>query len=87
MAEMTVVEAVAIINKRKMLAYVNGGKPVYRYYLTDSERDQIATLLGEQAAEIERLKCCGNCKWDEVGYCPSTAEVINDKCNRWEAMK
>ena len=53
MAEMTVGEAIFALHKNGVI-------------LSNSIKRQIATLLDSQAAEIERLKCCGNCTYYET---------------------
>ena len=75
MSEMTVNEA-----KELLSAFGNFcGKDT----VPGKNLQQIAALLESQAQTIEKLKCCGNCKFDD-SYCPATAEIINDKCNAWE---
>ena len=58
MAEMTAAEVVAWLTDDKAF-----GQECY-------SRKQIAQLIEQQQQQIERLKCCGNCK----------NQCVNDKC-------
>lgn len=80
MAEMTVAEASETLFKSVFLA--------------NDERVRIAAMLESQAAEIERLKVCGNCRHFSVGYSGDYCVKImshggketkrTDTCGDWE---
>ena len=60
MAEMTVQEAKTLLTD--WAEWLNDKHETWREVnLTDKEGEQIAALIEQQAAEIERMKCCGNC--------------------------
>lgn len=57
------------------------------------EKEELRRRLDEMAAEIESLKCCGNCKHfvydkeaDEQIYCENDVYpfLIVGRCDKWE---
>ena len=78
MAEMTVVEAVATV-----------------YHVLDlsfEQRNQIAALIEQQAATIEAMKCCENCRhsYTDFGQNSPCGECnlgrVNVQGSKWELV-
>ena len=68
MAEMTVADAIRIINKAK--SYVGQPDDYCSINLTVLEKEQIAALIEQQAVEIERLRLyrgCLDCRFNDSG--------------------
>ena len=79
MAEMTAAQA------RQLLQNPFDKRPRLLEIWSD-KTNQIAALIEQQAAEIERLKCCGNCGRylgdDSDCYKKAPYEI---KCDKWRS--
>ena len=86
MAEMTAAEAVRIINSAK--SYLGQPDDYCSINLTVSEKEQIAAIIEQQAATIEAMKLCWNCKFIEADRCNKHNCLIDypmrDKCDNWQ---
>lgn len=84
MAEMTAAEAVALLRTT-----------VADFEIELEQCHEIAALIEQQAATIEALKCCGNCRqqdgnpYFECAY--MDVESYNEsgcrRCSEWEQVK
>ena len=79
MAEMTAVAIVEWLTSDKAF-----GAECY-------SRKQIATLIQQQAATIEKLKLCWNCKFSEADRCNKHNCLIDypmrEKCDKWQVKE
>lgn len=88
MSEMTVAEAVLCLNNLYPVKDDDDDYgEVIGFLIDKAESDKIAALLTSQQAEIESLKCCGNCK-EFVFVCRHTkrSALPWSKCSKWERM-
>lgn len=86
---MNIEQAVAILLQGAEVAETEDG-------LNDAQRTgsvlrEIAALLTRQQAEIEGLKCCGNCKQYEPEFegCGKQQVIVNrhETCEDWEGAE
>ena len=69
-------------------------------YKTKTEielEQQLAALIEQQAQEIERMKCCGNCKYFGIAWAYEETKCyaghwtqgveITSKCDQWQQVK
>ena len=79
MAEMTAEKAVEWLTSDKAF-----GQECY-------SRKQIAALIEQQAATIEALKLCWNCKFIEADRCNKHNCLVDypmrDKCDNWQVKE
>ena len=41
----------------------------------------------ELEAQVEKMKCCGNCKWYKQGYSDKCYDlIVNKNCDKWEGV-
>lgn len=91
MAEMTAKEAVELLHKNQYQKHVGNGEYDYIHSLTDAEAKGIERLIQQQAATIEKLKLCWNCKFSEADRCNKHNCLIDypmrEKCDKWQVKE
>lgn len=100
MAEMTASEAVELLTAKATIPQDINDSPFFSAYIRIKvdKASAIATLVEQQAQTIERLKCCGNCRYwhllaqdgEVIKYCEwdhkENFAFRTDICKRWKPM-
>ena len=98
MAKITASEAIAILQRRKMLSYKLDGKSVNAILLTEDEQQRLSALIEQQAAEIAKkdslickLKTCRTCNFVMADRCDKHDRLIDnpmrEKCDDWQWLE
>ena len=91
MAEMTAAEAVAVLHNNQYQKHIGNGEYDYIHPLTDAQAKGIESIIEQQAAIIEKLKLCWNCKFIEADRCNKHNCLIDypmrEKCDNWQVKE